>query len=106
MLAGVIPTIQSVRASWPHRVSVRIGGVSLALAGILRREIRLSDELEAFRDTVEAPDIKVQVGWAESLQRSPGNPVFDSGAIWTLFHDGPEFVFDFTSPAFGATPSQ
>jgi len=92
------------QAVCPHKSGVRIGGVSLALNGASANEVRLSRELESFRDDHESPDIEVNVKWVESLQRWPGDAVFDSGSLWTLFRDGRELVFDFTSPAFGDCP--
>jgi len=104
MLAEATSAVEGVRAVGPHASCVRIGGVSLALSGRSTDDVRLSNELEMFQERDETPDIEVQVGWVEKLQRLPGNPVFDSGALWTLFRDGPEFIFDFTSPAFGSFP--
>jgi hypothetical protein len=87
-----------------HESCVRIGGVSLALKGASPYGIGLSRELEEFRVGVCAPDIEVHVEWAEKLQRWLGSPVFDSGALWTLFRDGSNSIFDFVSPVFGAFP--
>lgn len=100
-------TVSAIATAGPIRLSqacVRIGGLSLALSGASSEEVRLSHELEAFQLLDESPDIEVQVEWVDRLQPWRGKPVFDSGALWMLFHDGPEFIFDFTSPAFGALP--
>ncbi len=96
--------IEDAQAVCPHNCCVRIGGVSLALSGDSRNDVRLSSELDAFRDDREAPNITVKVEWTERLQPWRGETTFDSGALWTLFCDGSEFIFDFTSPAFGAYP--
>jgi hypothetical protein len=104
MLADATPPVEGQPALRLHKNGVRIGGVSLALTGISWDEVRMSRELEVFRDHDESPNIEVQVEWIEKLQRWPGNPVFGSGALWTLFRDDPEFIFDFTSPVFGGCP--
>jgi len=96
--------IEAAPAVCPHNCCVRIGCVSLALSGDSRNDVRLSSELDAFRDDREAPNITVKVEWTERLQPWRGETTFDSGALWTLFCDGSEFIFDFTSPAFGAYP--
>src|SRR3954468_8792040 len=83
---------------------VRIGGLSLALSGVSSDEVRLSRELQAFQDFDENPDIEIEVEWIDQLQRLRSAPVFDSGALWKLFLDGPEYIFDFTSAAFGFLP--
>ena len=104
MLAEAVYPIEGVRRYPSRQACVRIGGVSLWLNGGSWDEVRLSQELEAFQEVPETPDIEVQVEWADSLQPWPDKPVFNSGALWTLFRDRLEFIFDFTSPAFGASP--
>ena len=104
MLAEAAFVVEGGRAVRPHVSAVRIGGISLALHGASSDDVRVSRELEMFRADSETPNIEVSVEWIERLQRWRSNPVFDSGALWTLFRDGQEFIFDFTSPAFGASP--
>src|SRR6266446_2920224 len=104
MLAEASFRIEGGQAACLYRNCVRIGGVSLALNGASANEVRLSRELKSFRDEPESPDIEVNVEWVQKLQPWRSNPVFDSGALWALFRDGPELVFDFTSPAFGDCP--
>jgi hypothetical protein len=106
MLDQVVP----IRSAWPVMVSprrvIRVGGVSLALCGASSGDVQLGDDLSAFESDVSSADIEVSVEWADSLQKSPGPPQFDSGAVWTLFsnEDDDELVFDFTSPALGPRP--
>lgn len=83
---------------------VRIGGLSLAVSGVSSDEVRLSRELQTFQDFDENPDIEIKVEWVDQLQRLRGATVFDSGALWKLFLDGGEYIFDFTSAAFGFFP--
>jgi hypothetical protein len=104
MLAEAASGIEGSRALCLHESYVRIGGISLALNGSALDDVRVSRELEMFRDDSEAANIEVSVEWAERLRPWRGESVFDSGALWTLFRDGPDFIFDFTSPAFGACP--
>jgi hypothetical protein len=104
MPAAIGSRIATARPARLHQACVRIGGLSLALSGASSDDVRLSRESEVFQNCDENPDIEVQIEWVEKLQRGRGNPVFDSGALWTLFRYGREFVFDFTSPAFGPLP--
>src|SRR5437588_12803927 len=104
MLAQAECRIEDQRAVSLYESCVRIGGVSLALRGASENDVRVSRELEAFTDSKKLPDIKVNAEWVETLQPWRSNPVFDSGALWTVYRDGPELVFDFTSPAFGDCP--
>jgi len=87
-----------------HRTCVRIGEISLALTGDCPDEVSLSLELEEFRAQDCNADIEVGVEWVENLRRWHGEKVFDSGAIWSLFRDDTDYVFDFASPALGAHP--
>ena len=104
MLAEAASGIEASRALCPYESCVRIGGISLALNGSALDDVRVSRELEVFRNDSEAADIEVTVEWAEKLQPWRGEAVFDSGALWTLFRDSEGFIFDFISPAFGVGP--
>jgi hypothetical protein len=104
MLHHVVPNHGSWTDASPRR-SIRVGGISLALCGASLDDVRLGAELVAFESEVSGADIEVCVQWAASLQKSPGAPFFDSGAVWTLFSDNTdELVFDFTTPTLGPRP--
>ncbi len=49
-------------------------------------------------------DIEGRVLWVDSLRAQRGEPAFESGALWRVFHAGDELVFDFTSPVLGVHP--
>src|SRR5258708_3674195 len=98
------PGTGSVQIAPPHTSGVRIGEVSLALTGDSPDQVLLSRELEEFQFESRDPDIEICVGWAEQLSGWPSQPVFDSGAVWTLFHDATDYVFDFVSPTLGIQP--
>ena len=104
MHAETVSQIGAVQLFQRQKACVRIGGLSLALSGVSGDEIRLSGELQAFQHLDEYPDIEIDVEWVDNLQRSHGSPIFDSGALWTLFLDEGEYIFDFTSAAFGLLP--
>jgi len=104
MFAETIHEMASLQPQLLHRACVRIGEVSLALTGASPDDLPLSRELEEFRVEDCDADIEVGVEWAENLRRWHGEKVFDSGAVWSLFRDGTDFVFDFASPVLGAHP--
>ena len=83
---------------------LRIGDVGISLHSSCGNALGLDDTLNIFRAHHDTSDIKAHVEWSDSLPPLRGEKVFDSGAIWTLFHDGDELVFDFTSPVFGNSP--
>ena len=78
--------------------------MSLAIRGDTPEEVLLTPALEEFRSKNNDVDIEVNVEWAEELKASPGEPMFDSGAVWTSFRAGAELVFDFCSPEIGINP--
>lgn len=79
-----------------------IADIGLALiSGHLEKPL-LSEELSIFSSaSVTAPDIEVNVEWIDKINHSFEAPLFDSGGVWTLFREGPNFRFDFCSPMLG-----
>ncbi len=104
MFAETTYEMASLQPQLLHRACVRIGEVSLALTGASPDDIPLSRELEEFRVEDCDADIEVAVEWEQNLRRWHGEEVFDSGAVWSLFRDGADYIFDFASPALGAHP--
>jgi hypothetical protein len=49
-------------------------------------------------------DIETRVEWADRLGQPLGTKVFDSGALWALYEEGPDFVFDFVTQVLGRQP--
>jgi hypothetical protein len=88
-----------------RRRAIRVGGVSLALCGASFDDVRLGDDLGAFESEIDRADIEVSVEWTDILQKSPGKPCFDSGAVWSLFHNhDDDLVVEFVSPVLGPRP--
>ncbi len=87
-----------------RRTCLRIGDVVIGLENDSADQVFLGPELNLFRVGEVNPDLDVRISWAEKLEPWRGQPMFDSGAVWTLFADDDEFVFDFVSLALGADP--
>jgi hypothetical protein len=60
--------------------------------------------LEQFRVPESAADVTVRAGWGDLCEAPPGEKIFDSGALWQLYRRDANFLFRFTSPAFGPHP--
>lgn len=95
---------ETVVAATRPRTCLRIGDVVIGLYHQLASQKVLSPELDFFRMEDVKPDVEVRILWAPELKPWRGKPVFDSGAVWMLFDDGDEFIFDFTSSALGQYP--
>jgi hypothetical protein len=88
---AVIPTV----------MGLRIGNVSVAVRGLRAWH---DSELAPFVCEVETPDISVATDSSQQLTLPSSLLHFDSGALWILYRDGKDFVFDFASPALGRAP--
>jgi len=64
----------------------------------------VSHELEWFLEIAPNQDIEINVDWVDRLGAWPGDKAFNSGGLWSLFHDGRDCVFDFVSPVLGTDP--
>lgn len=84
------------------KLGLCIGGVSLALKG--DSTFGFPPELQPFFGHVRQADIEVNLRWEERLVATSKPAAFDSGALWTLFHDRSNFIFDFSSRPLGKNP--
>lgn len=50
------------------------------------------------------PDIQVRAAWGDLAERTEGEKIFDSGALWQLYRTRESYVFRFASPLFGPKP--
>jgi hypothetical protein len=61
-------------------------------------------DVSLFRVENARPDIQITIKRAGSLDSCASKVMFDSGAVWRLFHEGTTRKFDFHSPLFGRRP--
>src|SRR5260370_14885388 len=87
-----------------QRLCLRIGGVSVAIHGLSVNVLRCSSEIHLFRTAECDADLEVALSWAEELKPWKGRQTFDSGAVWKVFRQENNFVFDFASDAVGRDP--
>ncbi len=87
-----------------HRRCVRIGDVSLGLVARSANDIRLTEELQAFKSETPYCDIEISIGWTRELRRLKGKKLFDSGSVWILYADDAGFIFDFSTRILGKQP--
>jgi hypothetical protein len=81
-----------------------MGGILLGMCGPPSVELRLDQDVALFRAETARCDIQVAIHSAASLDSCAGETIFDSGAVWKLFHEHNIRIFDFHSPVFGPRP--
>jgi hypothetical protein len=105
MLAEATPSTFPPSA---FRCCIRIADISIGLNARSHRDLLLSHELIKFQaSSAGSPhpcDIEIAIEWAEELRLWQGQPLFDSGSLWTIHAAGSGYVVDFVSPAFGNQP--
>lgn len=89
---------------FPASAWVRIGDVGVALHGQDASSVCLSPEVELFSSSLTESDIDVEVVVENRLKKRDGEPDFDSGAVWRMFPEQTDFVFDFATPVLGTEP--
>jgi hypothetical protein len=87
-----------------HLSEFRIGGVSVEVAGARPLDVALVSALEPFRSQAVTSDVRLDVEWTDAIDAAHGREIFDSGAIWRLFDNDEEFLFDFNAPILGDQP--
>ena len=104
MFAETSPMAAGRQTEMVYRRCVRIGEVSIGLAASSTNDIRLTEELEAFKTETPYCDIEISIEWVRELPRSEGRRLFDSGSVWMLYADDAGFIFDFSTPVLGKQP--
>jgi hypothetical protein len=87
-----------------HHSCVRVGDVSLGISAGSALDIRLSGELERFQIESQDCDIELDIERVERLRPRPGEKLFDSGSLWTLYEYASDLIFDFVTPVLGSNP--
>lgn len=97
--------IGSANASHAGVLTVSIGEIRIALISH-DPDLRLQVQRATKRFLVEDDDadVVVRAGWGELHDSPAGNKKFDSGGLWKLYQQNSNYLFRFTSPAFGTLP--
>jgi hypothetical protein len=95
------------------RASFSIGEVSLGISGAGALPV-FGPQLDLFRSESTicesticestTCDLEIGLQWADRLFPPSGRLLFDSGAVWTLYEDGDDWLFDFASDVVGPEP--
>jgi hypothetical protein len=86
------------------RYAYRVGAITVGLFPPEGMQLRFDKELEAFRVPAADLDVRLDVGWIESLSKPTTAPRFDSGGLWSLYSEAEGYGFYFCTPFLGAAP--
>ncbi len=85
-------------------LAFRVGGTSFALASEDDINMALDPGLRDFQIEPASSDIQIQVSWTKKLEIPSGEPLFNSGGLWSLFNESGGYRFYFSTPYLGASP--
>ena len=89
----------------PRRLHLSIAEITVAIAARDADLVLRADEATArFLVPAADSDVTITAGWGDPGGADPGDPVFDSGAVWKLYRNGAHHRFLFTSPTLGPLP--
>ena len=83
---------------------LRIGGVSVHIAGGHSPDLVFDSSLHLFWDEFRVSDVDIQVRWIPEIFSVSGPVVFDSGTTWRLYESGDLLQFDFGDPITSGRP--
>jgi hypothetical protein len=84
---------------------LKIGDIGVVVTtGDPDLQIRLEGPAKAFAFAERECDATVRVSLGDLAEPTRQPRLFDSGALWRAHRDGAGFLFQFTSPRFGAVP--
>jgi hypothetical protein len=86
-------------------LTISVGDIRVALISDepdLSLHVRMATERFLVDD--DRADVSVRARWGELPDAVAGDETFDSGGLWKLFRRDSNYVFRFTSPAFGTRP--
>jgi hypothetical protein len=90
----------------PTRVlKISIGDIKVALVSLeADLHLQVPRTTERFLVDSDDADVIVRARWGELHDRTSGNAIFESGGVWRLYQQHSNYLFRFTSPAFGRLP--
>jgi hypothetical protein len=86
-------------------VSLNIGDIRVALmTGDPCLKLAVQGAARHFVVPGGEADATVRAAWGDLREPATGDRIFDSGALWQLYHQDGNYIFRFASPVFGPLP--
>ncbi len=86
------------------RIAFQVAGTCFDLMADDSICLQLDPVLRGFACAPARHAVTIRVRWTDSLPAPGGEPLFQSGGLWSLFGEQNAYRFYFTSPHFGDTP--
>ncbi|HVB87212.1 MAG TPA: hypothetical protein VNK23_11175 [Candidatus Dormibacteraeota bacterium] len=86
------------------RIAFRVAGTCFGIFGGDDTPLTLDAELRDFAADAGECDVRIDARWADQIARPAGEATFDSGGLWTVFHEGANSEFYFATPYLGSAP--
>jgi hypothetical protein len=87
------------------RLNLRVGDLTFAVtSGDPSLKLEAQGAVRTFVVDGGEADTCVRARWQDSIDAAPGEKLFDAGPLWQLYRQNGDYVFRFTSPAFGPLP--
>lgn len=95
MQAGTVSRADPGRSVSIADISIRMVEADQGMA------IALNERTGAFCAEVPQPDVELKVRWGIPKLEPSASTLFDSGAVWRLYRQSDQYVFQFATPFFG-----
>jgi hypothetical protein len=85
-------------------VAFRVADTCFGIFAGSEMALTLDAELRDFAADPDGCDVRIDARWAEQIAHPAHSATFDSGGLWTVFNDGSESTFYFSTPYLGNAP--
>ena len=85
-------------------LAYRVGGITFGLSVAADMRVALESGLRDFEVETADCDVRIQVDWAEKIEKPSCEATFDSGGLWSVYKVSDGHKFYFSTPFLGLSP--
>lgn len=101
---GSLDEARAKSAAIADRIAFRVADTCFGIFAGADVALTLDTELRDFAADAGECDVRIDVRWTGQIALPARQATFDSGGLWTVFHDGSESAFYFATPYLGSAP--
>jgi hypothetical protein len=90
--------------SGASRIALSIGGISLGMNSLGDLKLALESALLEFASGNPVCDVEIAAAWTDHLELPTTAPAFQSGGLWSAYHEDGGFSFYFQTAYLGSAP--